>query len=309
MSLFNPNEGKFRTGTNHLEEINTNSNSNQPPITYGELYQGVIDCSTNPNYPAATLDMYWKVSVAGMIGGAAGTTVKIGDEIICITTNAGGTEAAVGTDFMIEEGKTYIGVPPTPVVRTNSPIIAANTVNANITALDTAIGVTPIPVITRSNNPIDSTHSVNFNIVELDKAIGADPTSLHYLSVNACVNANLSSLDAALYTLVSFNTLSASINGAGTNQATATVIATGIVVVSLADGTVGVKLPAIAVGKTVTIYNITAAEDLKVYGNAAETVNGAASKKFSHATLVSEVVCTRASATDWLMTAVTGTIS
>lgn len=62
-------------------------------------YAGAIDCSANPNYPSATKGDYYKISVAGKIGGASGTPVSAGDAIICNTTNAGGTEASVGTSW------------------------------------------------------------------------------------------------------------------------------------------------------------------------------------------------------------------
>jgi len=65
------------------------------------LYQGVINCGANPNYPAASEGEYWRVSVAGLIGGAGGVAVEVGDQIICIASNAGGTEAQVGTSFML----------------------------------------------------------------------------------------------------------------------------------------------------------------------------------------------------------------
>lgn len=60
-----------------------------------------LDCSTNPNYPAATQNDHIIISVAGKIGGASGITVEVGDVVICTTTNAGGTQAAVGSSFAI----------------------------------------------------------------------------------------------------------------------------------------------------------------------------------------------------------------
>ncbi len=83
-----------------IDQVNANTTAIEG-ITDGFLYQGTIDCSTNPNYPAAVQDQFWRVSVAGLIGGGAGTAVEVGDEILCIVTNAGGTQAAVGADFMI----------------------------------------------------------------------------------------------------------------------------------------------------------------------------------------------------------------
>jgi len=65
------------------------------------VYKGVIDCSTNPNYPAASQGHSYKVSVAGKIGGASGVNVEIGDMIICITDAAAGTHAVVGASWNI----------------------------------------------------------------------------------------------------------------------------------------------------------------------------------------------------------------
>jgi len=62
-----------------------------------------IDCSTNPNYPASTKGDSYLVTAAGRIGGASGIIVDVGDKIICLTTNAGGTQASVGSNFYILE--------------------------------------------------------------------------------------------------------------------------------------------------------------------------------------------------------------
>jgi hypothetical protein len=64
-------------------------------------FKGVIDCSTNPNYPAANVGDTYKISVAGNIGGVSGVNVEIGDTIICSVANAGGDQATVGADFNI----------------------------------------------------------------------------------------------------------------------------------------------------------------------------------------------------------------
>jgi hypothetical protein len=66
------------------------------------VYKGVVDCSTNPNYPAADKGHVYKVSVAGKIGGASGTTVEAGDMLICNTdSTASGTQATVGSKWDI----------------------------------------------------------------------------------------------------------------------------------------------------------------------------------------------------------------
>lgn len=64
-------------------------------------WKGVIDCSSNPNYPAASAADVYIVSVAGKIGGGSGPDVEAGDMLICNTNNAGGTHAAVGSSWNI----------------------------------------------------------------------------------------------------------------------------------------------------------------------------------------------------------------
>ncbi len=63
--------------------------------------KGLIDCSGNPNYPAGVAGEAYTVNVAGKIGGVAGQNVGLRDVIYCNTTNAGGTDAAVGNNWTI----------------------------------------------------------------------------------------------------------------------------------------------------------------------------------------------------------------
>lgn len=83
------------------------------PLTKGQFdalnttagrQRGEIDCSTNPNYPAAKAGDRWEVSVAGKIGGPGGIDVDIYDEIVCKTDSAGGTQAAAGNAFYVIQG-------------------------------------------------------------------------------------------------------------------------------------------------------------------------------------------------------------
>ena len=62
------------------------------------------DCSGNPNYPAAKKGDTVRVTVAGLIGGASGKIVAANDLVVCAATNAGGTEAAVGTNWIAVKG-------------------------------------------------------------------------------------------------------------------------------------------------------------------------------------------------------------
>jgi hypothetical protein len=66
------------------------------------VYKGAIDCSANPNYPAADAGHLYRVSVAGKIGGASGVNVEVGDTLLCNTDGtASGTQAAVGANWNV----------------------------------------------------------------------------------------------------------------------------------------------------------------------------------------------------------------
>jgi hypothetical protein len=66
------------------------------------IFKGTIDCSGNPNYPAADRGWTYKVSVAGKIGGASGPVVEVNDTIICGADGVpSGTHASVGSNWNI----------------------------------------------------------------------------------------------------------------------------------------------------------------------------------------------------------------
>ncbi|WJI52579.1 hypothetical protein NLY44_07895 [Mesorhizobium sp. C089B] len=94
------------------------------------VHKGVIDCSANPNYPAADRGWTYRVSVAGKIGGASGIVVENGDLIICQTDGtASGTQAAVGAQW--------------DVIQTNldgAAIGPASSVSGNITTFSGTSG-------------------------------------------------------------------------------------------------------------------------------------------------------------------------
>jgi len=65
-------------------------------------FKGVINASTNPNYPAGNAGDTWKISVAGKIGGTSGVNVENGDLVICtLDGSVAGTHAAVGANWAI----------------------------------------------------------------------------------------------------------------------------------------------------------------------------------------------------------------
>jgi hypothetical protein len=94
------------------------------------VYKGTIDCSTNPNYPAADAGWMYIASVAGKIGGASGVDVEVGDMIICNTDGSpSGNQATVGNNWNIIQ-KNIIGAVSGP----------ASSVNNNVAFFDGTTG-------------------------------------------------------------------------------------------------------------------------------------------------------------------------
>ena len=63
--------------------------------------RGGIDASTNPNYPAASVGDFYRVTVGGMLGGTSGYAVTVGDVAECYINSVAGTQAAVGANWTI----------------------------------------------------------------------------------------------------------------------------------------------------------------------------------------------------------------
>lgn len=58
--------------------------------------KGLINASTNPNYPAGQVGHAYTISIAGKIGGAFGDDVQVRDVIYCIANNPGGDKETAG---------------------------------------------------------------------------------------------------------------------------------------------------------------------------------------------------------------------
>jgi len=92
-----------------------------------------VDASTNPNYPQGGVGDQYVITVAGFIGGAAGKTVFVGDLVYCISENAGGTEASVGTSWKVCHSQ---GATDTPTYYTEISLSSAQILASNATPID-----------------------------------------------------------------------------------------------------------------------------------------------------------------------------
>ena len=71
----------------------------------GIAYKGEINCSTNPNYPAADYGHLYTISAGGKIGGNSGREVITGAIIICkINSSPDGSQDLVGDNWSIPQG-------------------------------------------------------------------------------------------------------------------------------------------------------------------------------------------------------------
>lgn len=89
-----------------FQKVQGQLNALSTSVSQGMKVPLPLDCSGNPDYPSADAGDSYKVTVAGRIGGASGPLVQAGDVITALTTNGGGTEAAVGSQWFILQANT-----------------------------------------------------------------------------------------------------------------------------------------------------------------------------------------------------------
>lgn len=114
------------------------------------VFKGLIDCSGNPNYPAADCGWTFRVNVAGKIGGVAGVPVQAGDLLICgVDGAAAGTQATVGAAWGVIQTN-IDGALTTADIGSSVQAYATNL--AALAALS-AVNLGPITPISRANLP------------------------------------------------------------------------------------------------------------------------------------------------------------
>jgi len=123
------------------------------------LYKGVIDCSANPNYPAADAGNTYIISVSGKIGGVSGKTATIGDMLICNHDGSpSGDEAAVGTYWNLITVNT--GAIIGPASSTDGHLVAFDGPSGKLVKDGGAIPVVPAFDTTPTNIKMNGTQAV-----------------------------------------------------------------------------------------------------------------------------------------------------
>lgn len=140
--------------------------------------QGVLDCSTNPNFPAGTEGDYYIVSVAGKVGGASGVEVRVGDMVLCTAPAASGDFATVGTKW-VHVVTNLDGVVIGPTLSVVDNIATYNATNGKLikdsgVALSSLARTADLGTLAAISHPNDSTKMLQGDGTFVDKpAAGA----------------------------------------------------------------------------------------------------------------------------------------
>ena len=128
-----PTEGLkiYNTTSNRLEYF---SSADWLPCSQKEVV--AVDCSASPNYQEGLVGDQYIVSVAGVIGGASGKAVYVGDMVYCIVDNAGGNEGAVGTSWAVCHSASATDNPTfyAEITLSSAEILALNTTPKQLVA-------------------------------------------------------------------------------------------------------------------------------------------------------------------------------
>ena len=136
------------------------------------VFKGVVDCSTNPNYPAADRGWTYRVSVAGKIGGASGANVEAGDVLLCLTdgTNSG-NQATVGAAWSIIQTNIDGGVISTRQVVSGGGLTGGGDLSADRTL---AVGAGTGIVVNADDVAVDKATAANLQAATNNKVVTAD---------------------------------------------------------------------------------------------------------------------------------------
>lgn len=158
------------------------------------VYKGVIDCSGNPNYPAADAGYIYIVSVAGKIGGASGISVDVGDLLLCnADSTASGDQATVGTKWNIIE-KNLVGAVIGPASATDGNVVMFDGVTGKLIKDS---GLTLSGSNTGDVTVTDSTE-IDFTLTGQDLTASLKSGSIDETKLDTSTNASLDLADGSI---------------------------------------------------------------------------------------------------------------
>jgi len=197
--------------------------------------KGGLDCHLNPNYPSATTNDMYFVTVAGKLGGASGPAVEVGDTAICISTAVAGDQATVGSHWIILQvnipGLTTVGLALATLA--NPGVISFLRVNADstVTALTPAQTVTALG---KGGTPIEIQLAASDETTAIAAGTGKITFRMPCAMTVTGVRASLTTAQA------SGNIFKVDINEAGTS-----ILSTKLTIDNTAKTSVGAAAPAV----------------------------------------------------------------
>lgn len=227
-------------------------------------YQGDTDCSTNPDYPAASEGAMYRVTVAGRIGGASGPQVQVGDVFICLADSASGDQATVGVNWLILQGN---------IVSALTSADIGSTVQAYDATLNAMAGVT-----VAANQLIYANGADTFTVTALTAAgrtlIGAADAAAQRTALGLVIGTNVQAQDATLQALAGVTVAADQLiysTGADTFTTTG-FTAAGRTLAAAADATAQRVALGLVIGTNVQAYDVdTAKLDVKQTWTAQQT--------------------------------------
>jgi hypothetical protein len=145
------------------------------------IFKGVIDCSANPNYPAADSGWTYRVSVAGKIGGASGINVEVGDLLLCLTDGtASGNQATVGTAWSIAQANIDGAVIGPASAVDNTPMVSDGvsgkliknvsyaTFKTSLALVKADVGLGNVDNTSDANKPVSTAQATAIAVVQTD---------------------------------------------------------------------------------------------------------------------------------------------
>jgi len=217
-----------------------------PTYTLGLISDRIVNyytkAVTDTSYTATSVIVYDSPAYGNVIYGVSQsvaqiqalfydvTQTELDDVITGIGANADGTyNTPTGSNFLdatttimdaLGEIDTQVGAAVTPVVRTNNPILIANSSNENIDALDASIGTdAQLTIVTRTTGQlaVDSSVMTKFDVIDagigFDAQLSGTPKNI---SKNNTIYQNLEALD----TYKTVRTVKKTVGWSGANPTT-----------------------------------------------------------------------------------------
>lgn len=142
------------------------------------VFKGVIDCSTNPNYPAADRGWTYRISVAGKIGGGSGPNVEAGDILLCLNDGTlAGNHAAAGANWSVIQVNIDGAVTLTGTQTLTNKTLASPVINSPSGLVKADVGLGSVDNTSDASKPISTAQAAALALrLRVDAAQSFDAT-------------------------------------------------------------------------------------------------------------------------------------